>query len=935
MIKRIVSFSLYQPLFIVLGVALFIGGGIWAFKNLPVEAFPDVTDTQVTVISLFPGRAAEEVEKQITIPLEVGLSGLPGAVRMFSHTQFGLSFIILTFDDRYSGYFARQQVVERLREVELPEGVQAELAPFSTAVGEIYRYRIRGEAVSPRELRTYQDWVVSRQLRLVPGVADVVTLGGLVKQYEVRPDPARMRDYKVTLSQLSQAIGRGNANAGGSYVEQGRQQFLIRGIGLFTGPDDIGNVVVTERSGTPILVKDIAQVAIGAVPRQGVAGQDDDDDVVTGVVLMRRGENPSEVLKAVRAKIDQVNDTGLPAGVKVVPIYDRTWLIGKTLTTVFSNLLEGALLVSVVLWLFLGNLRAAAIVAVTIPLALLATFLGLTFIGIPANLLSLGAMDFGIIVDGAVIVVENVFRKLSEHHGPPLDHKRRLNKILEATVEVGRPTLFSLIIIIAAHIPIFTLQRHEGRIFAPMAYSVTSALICALILSFTLVPLLCALLLNKSLPEKENWLVGHCKRFYQPLLERCLRRKRLVAGSAVAALVLSLMLVPRLGTEFLPELNEGATWINLTLPTSISVEEAKALTRKVRDIVKKTPEVNTVISKTGRPEDGTDPKLLNMSEYLVDFKPESEWKRKITKQELVKEMDRAISAVPGLEPSFSQPIRDNILESISQIDGQIVIKLFGEDLAILREQSEKILKAIANVPGVVRSFIDRVGELPQILVEVDRARAARYGLNVSDIQDVIESGLGGKTATELWEGEKHFSVAVRLPEPDRGLTRMQQILLSTPDGAYISLSQVADFKTVSGNMNIAREDGSRVFAIGVFIRDRDMGSVVADMQDRVAKEVQLPAGYTLSWSGEFESQQRAMARLAIIVPLSILLIFVLLIDAFKSIKSAVLILFNIPLALIGGVLALFITGIPLSVSAAIGFIALFGQAVLNGVVMVT
>jgi len=518
MIKRIISFALYQPLFIALGVAVFIGAGAIAFNNLPVEAFPDVTDTQVTVIALQPGRAPEEVEKQVTIPLEVALSGLPGAVRMFSHTQFGLSFVIITFDDKYNGYFARQKVVERLREVDLPDGVQAELAPFSTAIGEIYRYRLKGDGSSPRELRTYQDWVVARQMRLVPGVADVVSLGGLVKQYEVRPDLARLRDFKVTLAQLSGAIQRGNANAGGSYVEQGRQQYLIRGIGLFTGPEDIENVVVDARGGTPILVKQLARVTVGSLPRQGVAGQDDEDDVVTGVVLMRRGENPAVVLKAVTAKIDQLNESGLPGGVKVVPIYDRTWLIGKTLGTVFTNLVEGALLVSFVLWLFLGNLRAASIVAVTIPLALLATFLGLTFIGIPANLLSLGAMDFGIIVDGAVIVVENVFRKLSEasHGHKELSDERRRHVILDAAVEVGRPTLFSMLIIIAAHIPIFTLQRHEGRIFAPMAYSVVSALIGALILSLTLVPLLCAVMLKRNLPEKENFLVHAARSVYEP-----------------------------------------------------------------------------------------------------------------------------------------------------------------------------------------------------------------------------------------------------------------------------------------------------------------------------------------------------------------------------------------------------------------------------------
>jgi cobalt-zinc-cadmium resistance protein CzcA len=937
LIKRIIAFALYQPLFVVLGVALFIGGGIWAFSNLPVEAFPDVTDTQVTVISLYPGRAAEEVEKQVTIPLEVSLSGLPGAVRMFSHTQFGLSFLIITFDDRYNGYFARQQVVERLREVDLPGGVQAQLAPFSTAIGEIYRYRIKGDKASPRELRTYQDWVVSRQLRLVPGVADVVSLGGLVKQYEVRPDLAKLRDYKVTLSQLSQAVERGNANAGGSYVEQGRQQYLIRGIGLFTGPEDIENVVVAERGGTPILVRNLASVAVGSVPRQGIAGQDDADDIVTGVVLMRRGENPSNVLKLVREKVDVLNDTGLPGGVKVVPIYDRTWLIGKTLKTVFSNLAEGALLVSLVLWMFLGNVRAAAIVALTIPLALFATFLGLTWVGIPANLLSLGAMDFGIIVDGAVIVIENVFRRLTEeaHQHHTLDDAARKNVILEAAVEVGRPTLFSMLIIIAAHIPIFTLQRHEGRIFAPMAYSVVFALIGALILSLTLVPLLAAVMLKKNLPEEDNRLVRAAKRIYEPLLDRALRRPRIVLIAAVAALAASLALVPQLGTEFLPELNEGAIWVNVTLPTSVSVSEAQELTARIRAAIRKSPEVVSVTSKSGRPEDGTDPKLINMAELLVDVKPDSEWRKGLTKAALLAEMDAEISRIPGLEPSFSQPIRDNVLESISQIDGQIVIKVFGDDLEALRDQAEQVLKQVSTVPGVVRAFVDRLGELPQIQIRVDRARAARYGLNVADVQDVIESALGGKAVTQVWEGEQRFAVAVRLKEEERTLTRMQSLLVATSGGAYVPLSEVASFRTVGGMMNIARENGKRVLAIGVFIRGRDMGGVVSDMQQRVADNVKLQEGYTVTWSGEFENQERAMKRLAVIVPVSILIIFLLLFDAFKSFPSALVIIANIPFSVIGGILALFITGIYLSVSAAIGFIALFGQAVLNGVVMVT
>jgi cobalt-zinc-cadmium resistance protein CzcA len=937
MIKRVVSFALHQPLFIFFGLVLFVSGGLFAFKNLPVEAFPDVTDTQVTVIALYPGRAAEEVEKQVTIPLEVGLSGLPGAVRLFSHTQFGLSFVIITFDDRYSGYFARQQVVERLTGVDLPPGVQAQLAPFSTAIGEIYRYRVKGDNSSPRELRTYQDWVIARQLKLLPGVADVVSFGGLIKQYEVHPDLARMRDYKVTLAQLSQAIERGNSNAGGSYVEQGMQQYLIRGIGRFRTQEDIGNTVIAERGGTPILVKDVGRVEIGAVPRQGVAGQDQDDDIVSGIVLMRRGENPSTVLEAVHQNIDQLNVTGLPGGVKIVPFYDRTWLIGKTLTTVFTNLVEGALLVSVVLWLFLGNLRAAAIVALTIPLAMLATFLGLTYLGIPANLLSLGAMDFGIIVDGAVIVVENIFRRLTAaaHDHVALNDHRRKNLILEATVEVGRPTLFSMLIIIAAHIPIFTLQRHEGRIFAPMAYSVVSALIGALILSLTLVPLLCSLMLRKKLPEEENWLTRKAKQLYAPSLAWALGHSRLVIGLALLALLGSLALVPHLGTEFLPELNEGSVWVSADLPTSISVPGAQKMTREIRLAIQKFPEVASVISKAGRPEDGTDPKPINMSEFLVDLKPESEWRRGITRGRLFQEMDAEIRKMPGVDPRFSMPVRDNILESISQIKGQIIVKIFGDDVDVLRDLATTALHEFEKVDGVADAFVDRLGEQPQIQIYVDRGRAARYGINVQDIQDVIETALGGKTVTQMWEGEQRFGVAIRLDEPDRNFSRLQSLLVATAGGAYVPLSEVASFRTVGSAMNISRENGKKLLAIGVFINGRDMGSVVSDFKARFEQSVKLPEGYSVTWSGEFENQERAMARLAIIVPISILVIFLLLFDAFKSFRSSLVIIANIPFSIIGGILALYITGIYLSVSAAIGFIALFGQSVLNGVVMVT
>ena len=933
MITRVVQFALRQPLFVMLMVVLFVAAGVMAFQALPIEAFPDVSDTQVQVITLFPGRAPEEVEKQVTIPLEIALAGVSHSVRLFSHTQFGLSFIVLTFDDRVDDYFARARVEERLALADLPSGVEPGLAPLATPIGELYRYRLRGDGMSSRDLRTLEDWVVERQLRQADGVADVVTQGGFIKQYEVHPDMGRLKGYGLTLQQLFDALQRGNANAGGSYVERGEQQYLIRGIGLLKTTEDIERIVVDARGGTPIFVRDVAEVTVGAVPRQGVVGQDDDDDIVNGIVLMRKGENPSQVLASVKERIAALNHSILPKGVKIVPYYDRTWLIHTTLDTVFHNLAEGAALVTLVLFLFLGNLRAAAIVALVIPLALLSTFLGLTLRGIPANLLSLGAMDFGIVVDGAVIVVENVYRRLSQRTGPD-DPASLRELVMQGAAEVGRPTFFSMLIIIAAHLPIFTLQRHEGRIFAPMAWTVTSALVGSLVFSLTLVPLLCYWLLPQTGHREENALVRACKRAYLPALRWAIERRGLVVGLAIAAFAASLAIEPRLGSEFLPELNEGTIWVNQTLPPGISLAQAASYCRTIRAILHKTPEVQTVISKAGRPEDGTDPKPVNMLETFVDLKPESEWRPGFSKRQLIDEMDRNLDALPGVETTFSQPIRDNVLESISQIDGQIVVKVFGDDVEKLHANGDAILHAIRGVRGVARAFVDRAGEVPQSIIEIDRERAARYGLDIQDVQDVIETALGGKSATQMWEGEKHFGVVLRLREDERELSRLKDVLVDTPDKAHVPLVELATFREAAGAMNISRENGTRVTAIGVFIKDRDMGSVVADMQARVAG-LNLGQGTIVTWSGEFENQQRAMRRLAFIVPISVFLIFVLLFNAFRSVRSALLIMVNVPLAMIGGIVALLLTGIPLSVSAAIGFIALFGQAVLNGVVMVS
>ena len=931
--RKIIHFAVHQPLFVFLLTGLFIGAGVIAYKNLPIEAFPDVTDTQVTVVTLFPGHAAEEVEKQVTIPVEIAVSGLPHSVRVFSHTQFGLSSTYITFDDAVDNYFARQQVIERLQSVDLPTGIHPELAPLSSPIGEIYRVYLKSSKYDSMDLRTIQDWVVERNLKLVPGVADVVTRGGLIKQYQVMPDQTRMKSHAVTVKQVFEALERSNMNAGGGYIEQGEQQFIIRGVGLLRTTDDIRKVVVASHRGVPVLVEDVAEVAIGFQQRQGLVGMDGKDDIVNGTILMRKGENPSVVLEGVKAKIAELNESILPKGVQLVPYYDRAWLIDSTLKTVFKNLGEGALLVCLVLYLFLGRIRPAAIVATLIPLSLLATFIGLTIKGIPANLLSLGAMDFGIIVDGAVIVVENIFRTASHHRGRYANFKEL---VVDAAAQVGRPTFFSMLIIIIAHLPILSLQRHEGRIFAPMAYTIVAALIGSLIFSLTLVPVMCVYFMNDGGEEKDTLLVRILQKAYRSVLRTSLAWPKAILSGAVLALIGSLILLPQLGTEFLPELNEGSIWVNFTLPPGISPREVNRTLHQVRGIVLKIPEVSRTVSQAGRPDDGTDPKPINMVEMLVELKPESEWRPHITKAEIIAQMEKEVDAMPGIKPAFSQPIRDNVLESISQIDGQIVIKLFGPDSSVLKTQIEQVLKLIEPIRGVGRAFVDRAGRVPQLQIDIDRTRAARYGLNVADIEDVIETALGGRPATQIWEGERRFNVVVRLNEEVRNnVDKLRNLLLDAPDGSQIPLDQVARIETQDGVLNISREGGRGTAAIGVFIKDRDMGSLVAEMQEVVSKNLKLAPGYAITYGGEFENQQRAMKRLLTIIPISILLIFILLFEAFKTVKSATLILLNVPFAMVGGILALYLTDINLSVSAAIGFIALFGQAVLNGVVMVS
>jgi cobalt-zinc-cadmium resistance protein CzcA len=929
MLNRLIDWALGHRTAVIVGAVLIAVVGFISFRSLPIEAFPDVTDTQVQIITLFPGHAPEEVERQVTLPVEKELNGTPHLSRMRSISIFGLSLVTLIFDEDTTDYFARAQVSERLREVELPDGVTAKLGPMYTPIGEIYRYVLTGNQ-SPMDLRTLQDFVLERQFKQVSGVADVVSFGGFQKQYEVRVDPNKLKAFDLTLPQVFEALSRSNANAGGNYIQRGPEEMVIRGLGALSSADDVRNVVVASRAGTPIRIADVAQVEQGSVLRRGAVGKDTEDEVVQGIVLLRKGENPAEVLDRIHAKVDQLNHDVLPAGVSIVPYYDRSALVDTTLETVLHNLLEGAILVIVILFVFLLSLKGALVVATIIPLALLSSFIYLSTRHMSANLLSLGAVDFGIIVDGAVVILENVFR---HRHLRPNEDMEVV--VRDAVKEVAKPTLFSLIIIIVAYIPIFTLQRVEGRIFAPMANTVASALVGALLLSLTLVPVLCAITMRR-VHHQESPVVTWAERLFKPALAWVLRNRRKVIAGAVASLVGAIFLLRSVGSEFLPELNEGVLWVTATLPASISLEEAQKVAPQIRIRLLGFPEVKQVVSQLGRPEDGTDAKAVNNIEFLVDLQPQKLWKTAHSMDGLIERMNLSLSQIMGVQYNFSMPIKDNVEESISGIKGQIAIKLFGDDLHMLSQKAEEVRRAVAGVPGVADLAVLSAGELPQLQIKVDRAKIARQGLNVVDVEDAIETALGGKEATQLWEGQRHFPVTVRFAEAfRRDQQSVQNTFVSTPSGARIPLSELATIEVAAGRAAVNREANQRFVGIKCNVRGRDMGGFVKAAQAAVTSRVKLPDGYFLTWGGEFENQQRAMARLSVIIPMAVVLIFLLLMQAFGSLRSALLILANIPFALVGGVVALWVTRVNLSVSAAVGFIALMGQAVLNGVLLVS
>ncbi len=935
MFEQIVAFSLKNRGAVILFTSVVAIAGYLSFRELTIEAFPDPTDTQVNVITLFPGQPSEQVERKIGLPLERALNGTPQLSRLRNLSLFGLSSVTLTFNDGTDGMWARQQVLERLRDVELPAGVTPELGAYATPIGEVYRYTLSGAHGDPMLLRTLQDWVVRPMMMRINGVADVVSYGGLQREIEVEPNPQQLAYYGLTLDDLELAVKDGSDDASGGVLERGSEQYVIRSEGLFKSLDDIRNVRVATHEGTPVFLKDVAVVRDSWAPRQGVVSAEGSFDAIEGTVLMRRGENPSVVLAALRKQVEAIDKRLADDGAQIVPFYDRTELVDTTLETVGHNLLEGALLVTLVLFVFLLDLRASLIVAVLIPLSLATSFIYLKQRGMSANLLSMGAVDFGVIVDGGVVIIEAILVGLALHHaGPPVSQNERIRRAASA---VTRPTVFALLIIIAAYLPIFMLQRVEGRIFSPMANTVASALFGALFFSVTLVPVLASFLYRKPLEHKESPVLRWAAARYEPMLRFALRWPKVMIAGATLALAGALLIVPTLGSEFLPELNEGALYMTFTLPSNISLTEGRRLVPDVIAGLQNQPTVSAVLSQLGRPEDGTDPKLNNNLEVFVKLKPPNQWPSKITTlAEVIAQLNESVVEIPGIEVNFSQPIRDNVNESISGQQGQVAVKLFGDDLTVLQKQAEKVKGALAKVDGVADLALVKSGSVEQIQILPDRAILARYGLSVGQFQHVFQTAMGGRPVEEFWDGERRFDVVLRLPKVDRNdLEKIRKLRVPVEGGVMVPLETLAQVGTGFGRASINRENGRRYIGVRMNVRGRDLGGFVNEARTTVEAVAPMPPGTSIEWGGEFENKERAMNRLMTVVPVALLLTLLLLFKAFNSLANAVVTLLNVPFALMGGVIGLLIGGMPLSVAAAVGFIALIGQASLNGVLVTT
>ncbi len=934
MIDRIIESSLRQRLIVIAMTILVAAIGWYSLNDIPIDAFPDVTNVQVQVIAEGPGLSPVEVEKLVTFPIEVAMNGLPRLTEVRSISKFGLTVVTIVFEDGVDVYFARQLVLERLRSVResLPPGVpEPEMGPLTTGMGEIYQYFLESDSLGLMDLRTIQDWVIKPQLRTVPGVTEVNSFGGLVKQYQVLVDPDRLLSYNVTLDDVFRAVEENSSVAGGNFLEHSSEQYIIRGIGLAQSIRDIEDMVVGSNNGTPILIRNVATVEPGAEVRQGAVVMQGRGEVTAAIVMMLKGENSRRVIERIKAKVEEINST-LPKHVKIHPYYDQTDLIDKTISTVQTNLVEGGLLVVAVLLVFLGDLRGGFIVALSIPLSMLFAFIGMEWLGLSANLMSLGAIDFGMIVDGSVVMVENFERKLLHHDSD----KTRVQLIGEAAREVGRPILFGVLIIIAVYLPILTLEGTEGKMFRPMALTVGMALIGSLILTMTFIPVISSLLLREKKSHAEPRLIHFLRKIYTPLLEKAIKHKLITILAALAILLTSLALAPQLGTEFIPELDEGSILIQPIRMPSISLTESIEMEKKVQQILMQFPEVEFVVGRLGRPDIATDPMGVNLSDIYVTLKPREQWSTAETKEELVEKMVEELEHVPGVNFNITQPIAMRVDELVSGVKSDLAIKIFGDDMDILKNRGADIAGIVRSIPGASDVAVEQVSGQPYLNIYIDRSAIARYGLNVSDVQRVIETAIGGKVANEVFEGQARFAMVVRYPERKRGdIGTIQNTFISLPSGGTVPLSQVARVVAEEGPVQVSREFGRRRIVIECNVRGRDIGSFVAEAKRAIGESVALPVGYSITWGGQFQQQESAMKRLIIVIPLSVFIIFVLLFTTFGNLRHASLILLNLPFALSGGIFALLARDLNLSVSASIGFIALFGVAVLNGIVLVS
>lgn len=940
MLDKLITFALQQRVFVLAAGLVLVIFGWYAWENLPIEAFPDVQDVQVQVVTQAPGLAPEEVERGVTLPIEREMSGVPRMTQLRSVSITGLSIVTLTFSDNTDDYFARQQVLEKLQNVTLPQGIQPGIAPLTNAVGEVYRYVLDVPTGMPlHEVRALQDWVIRPALRTVPGVADVVGFGGVIKEYQVRINPYMLRKFNVTIDQVSQALTANSANSGGGILQRGDEALVIRGIGLFQRIEDIGRVAIVTRGGRPIMVSDVAEVAIGPRPRSGIVAFNERDNVVQGIVQMTKGQNATKVVAGIKEKIDQLGRK-LPPGVKLVPYYDRTDLVKHTVHTVVENLLVGALLVVAILVIFLRNWQAAVAVAVVIPLSLLFAFVLMDTRGVSANLISLGGVDFGIIIDSAVVLVEALMVKLAlanvEQFPQHAQYSWRVHTLKNTALELGRPILFSKAIIILAFLPIFTFQRVEGKIFSPMAFTLTFALLGAILLTLTLVPVLVSFAMkNGDLAEKHSDWMHALQQRYRRLLDWAAPRRKPIVGVSVALLAITLLLAPRLGSEFLPKLDEGNIWLTITLPPSTALEKTKEIERQVRKILNDYPEVNNVTTQVGRPDDGTDPKGVNNLEIMADLKPKEEW-HFADKEALISDMEKKIHALPGVPTNFSQVIEDNLEESLSGVKGEIAVKIYGPDLEILEDKSEQIANVLRGIRGATDVAAIKIGGQSELNIVMNREQMARYGINVIDVNSTIQTALAGNGVNVFFEGDRRFDVTLRLDKEYRNaVDDIADLPINLPGGnGTIPLGEISKVEIKQGAGRIGRENGGRLVAVKANLLGRDQGSFVAEAMEKVTEQVKLPPGYSVTWGGQFENQQRALKRLKIIVPLSVLMIFVLLFWAFRSMRKAALVMLMVPFTIIGGLAGLGLAGLHLSVSAAVGFIAVAGISVQNGVIMV-